>query len=174
MFFFTTRTSGMTQRRSYSLGVAAIIVVGLQFLHGAIAEDSNWKQPIILDRTGGFPIGGKTITNPKASNMTLSCDHGYMEYFIPQSPRETSLVMWHSSSTQVWQNRWDGGMDNFLFCFPLEDLVLTYPSFLMNSSSTLFRMIDAHLLFRRRRLQGHVSPPRLSCLPLGWAKSRAS
>ncbi|KAH8723550.1 hypothetical protein GQ44DRAFT_710091 [Phaeosphaeriaceae sp. PMI808] len=32
-----------------------------------------------------------------------------MEYFIPWRPRRTSLVMWHSSSTQVWQNRWDGG-----------------------------------------------------------------
>ncbi|KAF2786570.1 hypothetical protein K505DRAFT_330267 [Melanomma pulvis-pyrius CBS 109.77] len=32
-----------------------------------------------------------------------------MEYFIPWRPRKTSLVMWHSSSTQVWQNRWDGG-----------------------------------------------------------------
>jgi hypothetical protein len=32
-----------------------------------------------------------------------------MEYFMPWTPRQTSLVMWHSSSTQVWQNRWDGG-----------------------------------------------------------------
>jgi hypothetical protein len=28
---------------------------------------------------------------------------------LPVNPRRTSLVMWHSSSTQVWQNRWDGG-----------------------------------------------------------------
>lgn len=42
-------------------------------------------------------------------NQTLSCDHGYMEYFLPYTPRRTSLVMWHSSSTQVFQNRWDGG-----------------------------------------------------------------
>lgn len=41
--------------------------------------------------------------------VTLSCDHGYMEYFIPWRPRRTGIVMWHSSSTQVWQNRWDGG-----------------------------------------------------------------
>jgi hypothetical protein len=32
-----------------------------------------------------------------------------VEYFLPATPRKTSLVMWHSSSTQVWQNRWDGG-----------------------------------------------------------------
>ena len=67
------------------------------------------NKPIVLDRSGGFQIGGTVISNPKNPNQTLSCDHGYMEYFIPSTPRETSLVMWPSSSTQVWQNRWDGG-----------------------------------------------------------------
>jgi hypothetical protein len=67
------------------------------------------RTPIILERSGGFQIGGKTIENPLNPNLTLSCDHGYMEYFFPWRPRTTSLVMWHSSSTQVWQNRWDGG-----------------------------------------------------------------
>ncbi|PVH94032.1 hypothetical protein DM02DRAFT_507652, partial [Periconia macrospinosa] len=67
------------------------------------------RKPIILDRSGGFQIGGKIIKSPLNPNLTLSCDHGYMEYFIPWRPRRTSLVMWHSSSTQVWQNRWDFG-----------------------------------------------------------------
>lgn len=69
----------------------------------------DWNKPIVLDRSGGFQIGGAIITNPNNTNQTLSCDHGYMEYFLPWKPRQTSLVMWHSSSTQVWQNRWDGG-----------------------------------------------------------------
>lgn len=72
-------------------------------------------------------MGGKIINSPSFPNFTfpnftlpkstLSCDHGYMEYFIPWRPRQTSIVMWHSSSTQVWQNRWDGGegfKDKFL------------------------------------------------------------
>ncbi|WP_245411996.1 alpha/beta hydrolase [Methylocella silvestris] len=64
----------------------------------------------MLDRSGGFVIGGKVVPiNPATPNRTLSCDHGYVEYFLPANPRKTSLVMWHSSSTQVWQNRWDGG-----------------------------------------------------------------
>ncbi len=74
---------------------------------GANAAQSS--KPIMLDRSGGFAIGGTTISNPNNTKQTLSCDHGYMEYFIPWMPRQTSLVMWHSSSTQVWQNRWDGG-----------------------------------------------------------------
>jgi hypothetical protein len=67
------------------------------------------QKPIVLEKSGGFVIGGKIITSPTNPNRTLSCDHGYVEYFIPDKPRKTSLVMWHSSSTQVWQNRWDGG-----------------------------------------------------------------
>ncbi|KAK3352884.1 hypothetical protein B0T25DRAFT_195856 [Lasiosphaeria hispida] len=66
-------------------------------------------KPIVLDRSGGFQIGGSIINAPGNPNRTLSCDHGYVEYFIPWTPRQTSLVMWHSSSTQVFQNRWDGG-----------------------------------------------------------------
>ncbi|KAI0160398.1 hypothetical protein GGR57DRAFT_520542 [Xylariaceae sp. FL1272] len=67
------------------------------------------KTPIVLDSSGGFNVAGKVIKSPFNPSMTLSCDHGYMEYFIPWTPRKTSLVMWHSSSTQTWQNRFDGG-----------------------------------------------------------------
>ncbi|KAF2688859.1 hypothetical protein K458DRAFT_359842 [Lentithecium fluviatile CBS 122367] len=83
----------------------------LFFLAGsAIAEEqARPRKPIILEKSGGFQIGGKIIRNSFRPNSTLSCDHGYMEYFIPWRPRTTSLVMWHSSSSQVWQNRWDGG-----------------------------------------------------------------
>jgi hypothetical protein len=76
------------------------------------AEDAgHWEpqKPIMLRQSGGFTIGGKVIQNPLNPNMTLSCDHGYVEYFTPWRPRKTSIVMWHSSSTQTFQNRWDGG-----------------------------------------------------------------
>lgn len=71
--------------------------------------NSKPQRPIMLEKSGGFNVGGKVIQSPWNPNMTLSCDHGYMEYFIPWRPRKTSIVMWHSSSTQTWQNRWDGG-----------------------------------------------------------------
>jgi hypothetical protein len=78
---------------------------------GALAHDGTPnREPIKLDRTGGFIIGGyHKVINPAVPNRTLSCDHGYVEYFIPETPRKTSIVLWHSSSAQVWQNRWDGG-----------------------------------------------------------------
>jgi len=71
--------------------------------------NANRKPPILLNRSGGFKIGGKVIQSPVSSTQTLHCDHGYIEYFVPQRPRRTSIVMWHSASTQAFQNRWDGG-----------------------------------------------------------------
>ena len=70
---------------------------------------ANPKPPILLNRSGGFKIGGKVIQSPFSRTQTLHCDHGYVEYFVPQRPRRTSIVMWHSASTQAFQNRWDGG-----------------------------------------------------------------
>ncbi|KAJ4370014.1 hypothetical protein N0V83_005778 [Neocucurbitaria cava] len=87
----------------------AISISLLALVSSALSDDSSQQRPITLSNSGGFQIGGKIISNPRNPNQTLSCDHGYMEYFIPWRPRKTSLVMWHSSSTQVWQNRWDGG-----------------------------------------------------------------
>lgn len=67
------------------------------------------QPPIVLDATGADEVGGKTISNPADPRQTLSCDHGYVEYFQPRDARPVGLLMWHSSSTKVWENRWDGG-----------------------------------------------------------------
>ncbi|KAF3059962.1 hypothetical protein GL218_04575 [Daldinia childiae] len=86
------------------LGPLLSLVSGM--IHGKRQYE---RRPIILEKSGGFTTGGRIIESPIFPNQTLSCDHGYMEYFIPWRSRKTSLVMWHSSTTQVWQNRWDGG-----------------------------------------------------------------
>ena len=98
------------------LAIPMLIFAAMALGGSAIADEAK-KKPITLDRSGGFAIGGKVIVNPEDPGKTLSCDHGYVEYFLPAKPRKTSLVMWHSSSSQGWQNRWDGGegyKDKFL------------------------------------------------------------
>lgn len=42
-------------------------------------KTTDGKKPIILDRTGGFQIGGRVMVNPNNPNQSLSCDHGYVE-----------------------------------------------------------------------------------------------
>jgi len=63
--------------------------------------------PIVIAREGSFTAGGTVITDP--AKGTLHCDHGFVDYQIPVHARKTGLFLWHSSSAQVWQQRWDGG-----------------------------------------------------------------
>jgi hypothetical protein len=104
MFF--TRSN---DRGAMAVGSLCYLLALLTLLSNSLAAAACPKRPIILDRTGGFSIGGRIASSPTNPASTISCDHGYVEYFIPAKQRKTSLVMWHSSSTQVWQNRWDGG-----------------------------------------------------------------
>jgi hypothetical protein len=87
-------------------GFVTSVVLGL-ILGSALAADR--PAPIVLANSGGFVVGGRILANPRDPGQHHSCDHGYVEYFLPVNARSTSLVMWHSSSAQVWQNRWDGG-----------------------------------------------------------------
>ncbi len=64
-------------------------------------------KPIMIDRMGAFTAGGVVMGDP--AKASLSCDHGYVEYQIPVKPHAVNLWMWHSSSAQGWQARWDGG-----------------------------------------------------------------
>ena len=90
--------------RSFGL-LAAIVGAGIADGGAAVAQPQP-EQPIMLSRQGAFEAGGKVLSGDKG---TLSCDHGHVEYQVPVNARTVALVMWHSSSTKVWQNRWDGG-----------------------------------------------------------------
>lgn len=64
------------------LMMIALIAFVHSLLVAIVASQDNGsqqKQPIQLDRSGGFQIGGKVISDPSFPNATLSCDHGYME-----------------------------------------------------------------------------------------------
>ena len=80
---------------------AALLLAGLS--KTAFAEEAR-KPPkplIILESTGAYEVGGKVVARPGDPSQTLSCDHGYVEYFIPAKRRSVGLIMWHSSSTKV-------------------------------------------------------------------------
>ena len=66
-----------------------------------------WAAPVTIARQGAFLAGGTIIGDARSGE--LSCDHGSVEYQVPVHARKTALLMWHSSSAAVWQNRWDGG-----------------------------------------------------------------
>lgn len=83
---------------------AAVTLVALALLtSSAFAQPTP---PMQIARQGAFEAGGKVL---REGDATLSCDHGSVEYQIPVHARGTALFLWHSSSAQVWQARWDGG-----------------------------------------------------------------
>jgi hypothetical protein len=79
---------------------------GLCAVAALTAASSTQAAPIVIERQGAFEAGGTVLRD---GDRTLSCDHGHVEYQIPVNARAIPLLMWHSSSTKVWQSRWDGG-----------------------------------------------------------------
>ena len=73
--------------------VAALVLAGLEST--AIAQEARKppKPPIVLESTGAYEVGGKVIAKPGDASQTLSCDHGYVEYFIPAKRRSVGLMM---------------------------------------------------------------------------------
>ena len=72
----------------------------------AAGTRNDHSRPIVLDRQGSFEAGGRV---PRDAAKSLSCAHGHVEFQIPARARSTPLFLWHSSSTAVWERRWDGG-----------------------------------------------------------------
>jgi hypothetical protein len=73
----------------------------------ASGKAAGAQAPIMIEREGSFTAGGTITADP--TKGTLHCDHGFVDYQIPVHARKTALFLWHSSSVQVWQQRWDGG-----------------------------------------------------------------
>lgn len=94
----------MTHRmgRFGSCFLAGACIAGLP-VTGGLAKD---LPPVLIARQGAFEAGGTVLRD---GDRSLSCDHGYVEYEIPAKAHKMSMLMWHSSSTKVWQTRWDGG-----------------------------------------------------------------
>lgn len=131
----------------HARGSPARLFFATVFSVAAIALDV--EKYIILEKTGGFAVGGKIITN--ATGDVLSCDHGYMEYFIPAKPRKTSVVMWHASSTQVSNT----SSNEMPFCNPIIRSTLSIPNLDEERlAADLFPAGVPKPLGRRRRLQG--------------------
>lgn len=60
-------------------GHCVTFILFLVLVSTVVGEEERRKKPIVLEKSGGFSIGGKIISDPKNPNLTLSCDHGYVE-----------------------------------------------------------------------------------------------
>jgi hypothetical protein len=61
---------------------------------------------LVIREQGGRPFGGKVVGDPAGGS--IHCDHGYVEWQIPQNPRALPMLMVHASSTKTWDTTFDG------------------------------------------------------------------
>ena len=51
------------------------------------------------------------------TNRSLACDHGYVDWQIPPSPRDLPLLFVHASSKKTWESTFDGNREGFIPIF---------------------------------------------------------
>jgi hypothetical protein len=95
-------------RGAFALTLALSAFAATCFIPAGDASGKAAAQaPLMIEREGSFTAGGSVTSDP--AKGTLHCDHGFVDYQIPVHAHKTALFLWHSSSVQVWQQRWDGG-----------------------------------------------------------------
>ncbi|MBI2186789.1 MAG: alpha/beta fold hydrolase [Acidobacteria bacterium] len=72
----------------------------------AFATVTVAAQSVTIREQGARPFGGTVVGDP--AKGSLHCDHGYLEWQIPETPRRVPLVMVHASSTKTWDTTFDG------------------------------------------------------------------
>ena len=70
------------------------------------AMDALAASPLVIKEQGARPFAGTQIGDP--AKASISCDHGYVEWQIPQRPRKLPILMVHASSTKTWDTTFDG------------------------------------------------------------------
>lgn len=83
-------------------------------------DDPQDRPPITLSAMGSFFFAGRVIRNDLGD--TCHGDHGYAQYFIPQTTRQFPLILWHGigQSGKSWESTPDG-RDGFWQIFTRRD-----------------------------------------------------
>ena len=99
--------------RITALASAALgLLVAAGFGSGALAD-----QPLVIKQQGSFMAGGTVVSTPGVFNpmsptpagQTLSGDHTYVQFEIPQgSTKQNAALMWGSFVGNSWETTPDG------------------------------------------------------------------
>ena len=95
----------------------ASIALGLLVAAGC-GSNALADQPLVIQKQGSFMAGGTVVTTPgvfnpmsptSAAGQTLSGDHTYVQFDIPQgATKENSALMWGSFVGNSWETTPDG------------------------------------------------------------------
>src|SRR4051812_5588273 len=94
------RPEARTRRHSS----AAAILAAAAALACSVACSAD--APLVIQSQGARPFGGTVVGDPSVAS--IHCDHGYVEWQVPRSPRRVPLLMVHASSTKTWDTTFDG------------------------------------------------------------------
>lgn len=95
-----TITRSTTHRATLPTGLVLLLVL----VGGAVAIGAQGS--LTIREQGGRPFGGTVMGDPATGS--IRCDHGYVEWQIPENPRAVPLLMIHASSTKTWDTTFDG------------------------------------------------------------------
>jgi hypothetical protein len=102
------KNEGKIMKASVVLGLLIAVTAG----SGALGHE-----PIILKKMGSFMVGGTVVTtpgnfdpmNPTPAGQTLSGDHTYIQFEIPQDDaKKNAMLMWGSLVKTPWETTPDG------------------------------------------------------------------
>ena len=96
-------------KRNDLLGVSVprwYVTTALVFALSGAAATVAAQSPLVIRDQGGRPCGGTVVGD--AATGSIHCDHGYVEWQVPQDPRRVPLLMVHASSTKTWDTTFDG------------------------------------------------------------------
>ena len=96
----------LTTYNRVAVATLVLVVVGTVGYAGAGGEQEDAPKPLIIQDQGGRSFGGTILGDFETASV--HCDHGYVEYQIPVNPRQLSMLMVHSASTQTWEKTFAG------------------------------------------------------------------
>ncbi|WP_142989117.1 hypothetical protein [Klebsiella pneumoniae] len=90
------------------LMAAALLLPSVSNAADISRYDKAARPPIVLTDMGSLMFAGKTDMDEEGN--TFHYDHGYAQYFIPQSSHSLPVVMWHGGgqSGKSWETTPDG------------------------------------------------------------------
>jgi hypothetical protein len=97
-----------SDRRSFLAGMGGLAASASLAPAAGLGQEIESGEALVLKAQGSFAIGGTVITG--ANGDTFHGDHAYVQYQIPQNPRDLPLVMWHGGGqfSKTWESTPDG------------------------------------------------------------------
>src|SRR5437879_9771174 len=97
-----------SDRRKFLAGMGGLAASASMSPAAGLGQEMRGGEVLVLKAQGSFAVGGTVIRGTNGD--TFHGDHAYVQYQIPQNPRDLPLVMWHGGGqfSKTWETTPDG------------------------------------------------------------------